>query len=329
MRLRHIILSLLGCLCISQAHCAPQFQNPINGGPDPWMVYYQSNYYLATTQGGSIRIWKSPTLAGIKTASPNVVWRDSDPSRSTGIWAPEFHFLSNHWYLYYTATSSDRVDDNHRMHVLESEGTDPLGPYKYKARLFNPTNDHYAIDGTVFTNTDGALYFIWAARPHHVLYIARMANPYTLSGNGVNIPADGFGCSAVREGPEILQHNGKIFLVYSMCDTATPDYRLGMLMADEKSNLMDPHSWKQYPRPVFERADKNGVYAPGHNGFFQSPDGEEDWIIYHAKTTEKYTYEGRTTRAQKFTWNPDGTPNFGVPLPLNAVIDEPSGTIAH
>src|SRR3954465_12671747 len=79
-----------------------QFQNPINGGPDPWMVYYRSNYYLATTQVDAIRVWKAPTLTGLKTVEPVTVWKDNNPARSTGIWAPEFHLVSNRWYLYYT-----------------------------------------------------------------------------------------------------------------------------------------------------------------------------------------------------------------------------------
>jgi GH43 family beta-xylosidase len=300
------------------------FQNPINGGPDPWMIYFKGNYYLSTTQGDAIRLWKAPTLAAIKTVKPVTVWEDDNPTRSTGIWAPELHLINNRFYIYYTATSSDDKDDNHRTYVIESAGSDPLGPYTYKSRLFNPTNDHYAIDGTVFQKKDGSLYFIWAARPRHVLYIARMANPYTLEGNGVYLAADGFGCEAVREGPEILQRNGRIFLIYSICDTGTPDYKLGMLMANETDDVLDPHSWKQYPRPVLERDDANGVFGPGHCGFFKSPDRTEDWIVYHAKTTAAYTYKGRTTRAQKFSWNPDGTPNFGIPLPLNAILKEPS-----
>src|SRR3954469_13850909 len=86
---------------------AGKFQNPINPRPDPWMVFHEGNYYLATTQGDAIRIWKAPTLAGLKNTHPTTVWKDNDPTRSTGIWAPEFHFISNRWYLYYTATSSD------------------------------------------------------------------------------------------------------------------------------------------------------------------------------------------------------------------------------
>lgn len=329
---------------IASASAPATFQNPINPGPDPWMEYFEGNYYLTTTQGDSIRMWYSPTIAGLKTAKPVTVWKDTDPSRSTGMWAAEFHFISNRWYLYYTATSSDNKDDNHRMHVLESVGRDPLGPYAYKGRLFNPTNDTYAIDGTVFQKPDGLpreitgaatesnhsgsisrgeWYFIWAARPGHVLTIARMANPWTLSGNGVVIPASGFGCEEVREGPVVLRRNGKLFLVYSACDTGKPDYKLGMLVAEESADVLDPNSWKQQPVPVFERNDAGGVFGPGHNGFFRASDGT-DWIVYHAKTASNYTYRGRSTRTQPFTWKPDGTPNFETPHALSKLFQEPS-----
>jgi GH43 family beta-xylosidase len=301
-----------------------KFQNPLNGGADPWLVWHAGNYYLTTTQGDAIRMWKAPTFGRLKTARPAVLWTDANPTRSRGIWAPEFHLISNRWYLYYTATSSDNNDANHRMHVLESAGDDPLGPYSYKGRLVNPTNDQYAIDGSVFQKPDGNWYYVWAARPNHVLYIARLANPWTIAGHGVHIPASGFGCAEVREGPVVLRRNGKLFLTYSACDTGKPDYKIGMLIADETADLLDPRSWKQHPKPVFERNDAAGVFGPGHHGFFKSPDGTEDWIVYHAKTSSQYTYRGRTTRAQKFTWNENGTPNFGVPLSLETVLDEPS-----
>jgi len=324
---RIALLGLLAAVICSTALGADvtgTFQNPINPGPDPWMAYHEGNYYLTTTQGDAIRMWKAPTLAALKTVAPVTVWKDSDPSRCKGIWAPEFHLISNRWYLYYTAMAADNKDESHRMHVLESAGTDPLGPYSYKGRLVDPANDNYAIDGSVFQKADGSWYFLWAAHPGHVVTIARMANPWTLSGKGVVIPASGFGCDEVREGPVVLQRNGKLFLTYSACDTGKPDYKIGMLIADESADVMDPRSWKQHPVPVFERNDANGVFGPGHHGFFQSPDGTEDWIVYHGKTSSNYTYRGRTTRAQKFTWNADGTPNFGTPLPLTAALKEPS-----
>jgi GH43 family beta-xylosidase len=304
---------------------ARSFTNPLNPGPDPWMQYYDGNYYLTTTQGDCIRMWRAPTLADLKKAQGVTVWRDADQSRSHGIWAPEFHFISNRWYLYYTAMAATKVDTTHRMHVLESEGADPLGPYRYRGRLFDPANDFYAIDGSVFQHPgNNRWYFLWAAHPGHRIRIAQMANPWTLEGPSVQLEASGFGCDEVREGPVVLRRNGRLFLTYSACDTGKPDYKLGMLVADERADVMNPFSWVQHQNPVFERNDDAGVFGPGHHGFFRSPDGTEDWIVYHAKTSSNYTYAGRTTRAQKFTWRADGTPEFGKPLSLNTVLAEPS-----
>ena len=77
---------------------------------------------------------------------------------------------------------------------------------------------------------------------------------------------------------------------------------------------------------MFESYAANKVFGPGHNGFFKSPDGTEDWIVYHANDTRIDGCDmGRSTRAQKLTWNADGTPNFGVPVKLGEVLDGPSG----
>jgi GH43 family beta-xylosidase len=303
---------------------SPKFTNPLNGGPDPWMLWHDGNYYLTTTQGDCIRMWKAPSLRELKSAPGTVVWRDADPSRSHGIWAPEFHFISNRWYMYYTAMAATKVDSTHRLHALESEGADPLGPYHYKARLFVPANDLYAIDGSAFQHPGNKRwYFVWAAQPRHRIRMAVMANPWTLEGASVEIPASGFGCEEVREGPVVLRRYGKLFLTYSACDTGKPDYKIGMLIADERSDVMNPTNWVQHPNPIFERNDAAGVFGPGHHGFFQSPDGKEDWIVYHAKTSAAYTYAGRTTRAQPFEWNAEGLPELGSPLSLSVEIAEP------
>jgi GH43 family beta-xylosidase len=37
-------------------------------------------------------------------------------------------------------------------------------------------------------------------------------------------------------------------------------------------------------------------------------------MLYHAKDTAAFDCENRTTRAQRFGWHPDGTPDFGTPV---------------
>jgi GH43 family beta-xylosidase len=129
----------------------------------------------------------------------------------------------------------------------------------------------------------------------------------------------------VNEGPQFLSHGDKVFLIYSASGCWTENYCLGMLSADANSNLMDSISWKKNPSPVFTAATENKVYAPGHNSFFKSPDGREDWILYHANSAPEQGCGGhRSPRAQKFTWNADGTPNFGVPVKEGEVLRIPS-----
>lgn len=46
----------LGTATAAESSLAGTFTNPINPGPDPWLLWHEGNYYLATTQGDCIRI---------------------------------------------------------------------------------------------------------------------------------------------------------------------------------------------------------------------------------------------------------------------------------
>jgi GH43 family beta-xylosidase len=82
-------------------------RNPLNlnNGADPWLTYYEGNYYLAaTTWASGLTMRKSPTLAGLKTAEPVQIYFEADPSRCCNMWAPEFRLLDGpdgvRWYFY-------------------------------------------------------------------------------------------------------------------------------------------------------------------------------------------------------------------------------------
>ncbi|MBK8026669.1 MAG: family 43 glycosylhydrolase [Chloroflexi bacterium] len=313
------------------------FRNPLNtnGGADPWLTYYEGNYYLATTTWSSTLVMRrSPTLAGLKTAEPVEIYHETDPSRCCNMWAPEFHLLTapdgtQHWYFYYSAGRAITLDFQ-RTHVLESVGTDPMGPYTYKGRVQFPGTDYWMIDSSVL-HLDGQTYFLFSSWVEGLqsLLIAPMTDPWTLSSPGVVIsqpehPWERMGGN-VNEGPVALHHGDDTFIVYSASACATPDYKLGLLRF-AGGDPLDPESWVKHPEPVFVRSDENGVFGPGHNGFFQSPDGTQDWIVYHANDSEDYACDGtRTTRAQPFIWNEDGMPNFGEALSLETAIELPSG----
>jgi GH43 family beta-xylosidase len=313
----------------SGSQIAATFTNPIKrNGPDPWLQYHNGYYYLATTTWNStITMRRSKTLAGLSSASDTVVFNLSGmPNGCCNMWAPEFHLLNGRWYLYYVA-GRNVADYNptQRLHVLESDGTNPMGPYHFKADLGNT----WELDPSILT-VNGRLYLMGSAIDGtQSLTITPLSNPYTISGARRTISQPTLAwerqTAPVNEGAEALYHNGRTMIVYSASACWGPDYKLGLLTFTGTDPLNRAH-WTKSANPVFQRNNANGVYAPGHNGFFKSPDGTEDWIVYHANNSASGGCDmNRSTRAQKFTWNPDGTPNFGVPVRLGTPLAGPSG----
>ncbi|MEO3750850.1 glycoside hydrolase family 43 protein [Streptomyces sp. B6B3] len=312
------------------------FTNPIVPGPngaDPSVVYHDGRYYhVATTWGSHWEIRSAETLGGLTSATPQTVYTESEPSRCCNFWAPELHLLDGpngqRWYLTYSAGVAENID-HQNVHVLESAGTDPMGPYTYKGQVDPYGDDRWMIDSTYLTQ-DGELYLLhsfWEGGSQNI-YIAPMENPWTPSGTGVRIATPTASWeqsgSPVNEGPAILQHDGRTFMTFSASHCDTPDYKLGLM--ELTGDPMDPGAWTKFPDPVFERDDAAGVYGPGHNQFFTSPDGSETWMVYHANpSASDGCGSNRTTRAQPVEWNADGTPEFGTPVAPGEELEGPSG----
>ena len=319
------------------------FTNPLlPSGADPWSIYKDGYYYYTNTLGNRIDIWKTKNLADLKTAERKTIWTPpANTLYSKEIWAPEIHFLQGKWYVYFAA--DDGKNDNHRLYVLENASPDPLeGTWTFKGKISDPS-DKWAIDGSVFEH-NGQLYMTWSGwegdtNGRQDLYIAKLKNPWTIEEkrvmishpehdwerhgdlNNLNNPPH----VDVNEGPQLLKNKDRLYIIYSASGCWTDFYALGMLTASANSNLLDAASWKKSPQPVFKESSEKKVYAPGHNSFFKSPDGKEDWILYHANSEPgQGCGKNRSPRAQKFTWNPDGTPNFGIPVREGAVLAIPS-----
>jgi len=299
------------------------------------LQYYNGFYYLATTTWNrTITMRKSATLGGLASAPDTVIFNLTRPNGAGTMWAPEFHLLNGpngqRWYLYYVAGQEPYDLGTQRIHVLESAGLDPMGPYSFKADLLDPTSDNtWELDPSIL-QLNGQLYLLGTyyngSQPN---FIRPLSNPWTASGTRHRLSNPTYGWEtvggAVNEGAEVLQHNGKTFIVFSASHCSTPDYKLGLLTYNGGDPLNES-SWVKSANPVFVRNDANRVFGPGHNGFFKSPDGTEDWIVYHANDSASGGCDmNRTTRAQKFTWNADGTPNFGTPVALGTQLPVPSG----
>ncbi|MGP0587285.1 family 43 glycosylhydrolase [Paenibacillus timonensis] len=323
------LISQVGCT-VSGTGGAKQsdFYNLLmQDGADPWVYKHTDGYYYFTkTTGSDVTVWKSASLTGLDAALRRVI-----PTGGHNIWAPELHYIEGAWYIYYAMDDGDNV--NHRMYVMENTSADPTeGVWKQKGQITDSTN-RWAIDGTVL-QLDGQLYFIWSGWEGDVnvrqnLYIAHMSNPWTIDSERVEIARPTYAWETnhsphVNEGPQVAIRNGTINLVYSASGSWTNDYCLGLITAEVGSDLLNPDSWHKRDEPIF--VSGNGLYGPGHHSFTTSPDGTEDWIVYHVA---KYKDAGwnREVRAQSFTWNEDNTPNLGVPVDPNVPLSLPSGEV--
>ena len=321
-----------------------QFSNPLlPSGADPWSITLDGNYYYTHTMGDRIVLWKTSDLTNLAAAEKKTVWTPpAGEPYSHELWAPELHFIDDKWYVYFAADSGN--NNSHRLWVLENSSRNPLeGTWEFKGKLTDPT-DKWAIDGSVIKLRD-QLYLAWSGWEGDVngqqnIYIAKMENPWTVSGNRVKLSSPDYSWERygeldnpndpdhvyVNEGPQFLKHGSRIFIIYSASGCWTDHYALGMLSADADADLLSPDSWEKSPEPVFfADGSAAGTINAGHNSFFKSPDGTEDWILYHANEKPgQGCGRSRSPRAQKFGWQENGFPDFGTPIGLTQQQEIPS-----
>jgi GH43 family beta-xylosidase len=311
------------------------FTNPLITGADPWVTQKDSVYYYLHTLGNRIAIWKTKFMTRLSTAPVTTVFSPTaGASNSANVWAPELHLLDGKWYIYYTAGAG--ADATQRTWVLENSNADPnTGSWVDKGRIFSADADFWAIDGSVLEH-NGIRYFIWSGRPNlsvqnQNIYIAKMANPWTLETPTVMLTKPELGWEVnggpVNEGPQMLKNkNGKLMIIYSASGCWTDDYALGMLTLKDGGNPLTATDWVKNQQPVFTKNVVNRAFGPGHNSFFISPDGKENWIIYHANSNSgEGCADKRNVRMQSFTWSAEGVPQFGIPVTLGLAVNSPSG----
>jgi GH43 family beta-xylosidase len=334
-----IAVALMGCAPagpstgVSRDNSASKLgiYNPlIEQRADPWcMRHSDGKYYFTATvpQYDRIELRCAATVAGLGKANPKVVWRKHDRGpMSYHIWAPEIHYIDGKWYIYFAAGRAEDIWAI-RIYVLECSGPDPMTAEWTEKGQLRTNWESFSLDATTFEHK-GKRYLVWAQNNPAIkgntnLYIAEMDSPWSIKGRQIMItrPEYDWECVGylVNEGPAALIRNGRVFISYSASAT-DHNYCMGLLTANESSNLLDPASWRKASAPVFKSSEKNGQYGPGHNSFTVTPDGKTDLLVYHARNYKNIQGDplrnpDRHTRIQILNWRRDGAPDFGEPAP--------------
>ncbi|MFV0560769.1 MAG: family 43 glycosylhydrolase [Enterococcus sp.] len=300
---------------------------------DPWVYKHTDGYYyfMGSVPGyQTLEIRRAKSMNELQQAEPVTIWHaHSEGKMSQLIWAPELHFIHGKWYIYFAASDHEEIRNqtyHHRMFVLENSNQNPLeGEWVEKGQI-KTQFESFSLDATVFEHQE-RLYYVWAQLDPRIpgnsnLYISEMQNPWTLKGTQTLLSIPEYDWEKigfwVNEGPAVIQRNGKIFITYSASAT-DENYAMGLLWAEDTSDLLNGFSWHKSVNPVFTSSEENQQFGPGHNSFTRNEDNTADVLIFHArpeknKVGDPLDNPNRHANAQIFDWDTDGFPVFGIPV---------------
>jgi GH43 family beta-xylosidase len=301
------------------------YPNPlVPNRADPYVLKHSDGYYYFTgsvPEYDRLVLRRSRSIAGLSNAEETIIWTKHETGEmGNHIWAPELHSIDGKWYIYFAAGTAENKWAI-RPYVLECADENPLtGTWVEKGKIELPV-ESFSLDGTTFEHM-GRRYLVWAQIfEESCLYIAPLDKPWIISGEPVKLSSPEHDWEIqlhrVNEGPAVLKRNGRIYMAYSASGT-DDRYCMGLLTADETSDLLDPASWTKSKEPVFVSNETASEYGPGHNSFTVSEDGSADLIVYHARPYKEIIGDplydpNRHARVQRLLWKPDGTPFFGKP----------------
>jgi beta-xylosidase len=306
------------------------YTNPVFSGylADPCAWEHDGVYYAIGTGGEPLGVRPGQRIFPLLRSLDFARWEPAgaalvppDPALGTDFWAPEIAFSENTFYLYYSVGSGDK---GHQLRVATS--TNPLGPYHDTGTpLQPPGTTPFAIDPHPFQDDDGQWYLFYAhdfldsdndARPGTALAVDRLDGMTRLAGDERTVLRgrhdwqrfmadrpmyEGVYDWHTLEGPFVVKHEGRYYCFYSGgrwdsdhygVDYAVSDHVLGPYRDDNDGN------GARVLRTVTGR-----VEGPGHNSLVRGPDGQSEYVVYHAWDPAR---TARRMCLDRLVWTPDG-----------------------
>ena len=287
------------------------FSNPVSDLylADPFCFLHKGTYYAIGTGEAEAVGEKFGMVSPMLRSADLQRWEPVGPvlepaadERGGSIWAPEIVERDGTFFLYYHANGNGR---GFRIRVATSSS--PTGPYRdaYQALTDVARND-FAIDFNAFIDDDGQAYLFYATDFYDsnattfrgtALVMDRLSpDMTTLAGQPRmvmrahwpwqlflhdrlmgGVRADWY----TLEGPCVVKRHGKYYCFYSGGNYQNDTYGVNYLVADA---ITGP--WTEagggFRGPQIMRTVPGKVLGPGHNSIVTSPDGQQDFIVYHA-----------------------------------------------
>ncbi|MCA1855656.1 glycoside hydrolase family 43 protein [Massilia oculi] len=293
---------------------------------DPFVLRHEGRYYAYGTApagpgGGRFPVLVSNDLvdwhrAGYAMAAPG----------ADEFWAPEVAHADGRFWLYYSR--GDSQGHGHRLRVAVADH--PAGPFSDCDTLLVP-DQPFSIDAHPFRDHDGQWYlyycvdFLELEDEHRIgtgIVVDRMLAMDRLAGQPRTVARPHADWQLFKkgramydavydwhtvEGASVLVHGGRYYCFYSGGAWEQENYGVSWVVAE--------HPLGPFTRPegsehaLLMRTRPGNVIGPGHNSFTTSPDGSQDWIVYHAWDP---AMTGRRMCIDRLTWD-GGRPSTAGP----------------
>ena len=303
--------------------------NPVYAGyfADPFVWRAGDNYFAVGTGSADASGQTLGKAFTVLQSSDFYTWQFAanamlhpDPALGNNYWAPEVAFHDGHFYLYYSVGHGDK---NHQLRVAKSNS--PQGPYRdLGVTLVDPAKCPFAIDPHPFQDDDGQWYLFYARDFLDTtggcagtgLMVAKMEGMTQLAGEGNVVLRARSNWQRFQkdrpmygrtwdwhtlEGPCVRKHEGHYYCLYSAGRWENESYGVDYGVS---LNIMGPYSDvgnEEGPRVL--RTVPGHVIGPGHNSIVLGPDGQTEYIVYHAWDREM---KQRQMYIDRLFWTPDG-----------------------
>ncbi|WZL78936.1 family 43 glycosylhydrolase [Eubacteriales bacterium mix99] len=232
-------------------------QDPEQGLGDPFVLRFNGRYYLCPSPGGEkqgVLLWESTdmvTWSFLGNVAPDALLHHT--------YAPEIFYYNGTFYL---VGSPD--GEGHYIFVSDSPG----GPYRKLTGNLGQT-----IDGSMFADNDGSLYFYHAEYPS--IYGHRMDPDGTLH-PGQELYGTSMG--HWTEGPGVFLRGNKYYITMTGNHLHSRAYRVDYAYSNE--GPLGPFRIPRNKTLLVNSAYEYG--SLGHSSTVIGPDLDSYWIFYHS-----------------------------------------------
>lgn len=241
-----------------------------------------SEYYLYGTHfANGIGVYSSKDL--VHWAYRGLALDKANTTEIKNFWAPEVYLLGGKYYMYYAANE----------HMYAATADSPLGPFR-QIGITSMIDEEKSIDPSILTTPDGLQYIffvrftagncIWQAQLEKDNVTIKTATLRKCIAVSQDWEKD---LGHVNEGPCVLFHNQRYYMMYSGNDYRCQNYGIGVATTKQLGL-----AWRKYDdNPIMLRPE--GLYGAGHNGFFYDKQGKLR-IVFHAHESKDQVGSRRT-----------------------------------